>query len=115
MRAHAGLVHGMTCAKNPTMTRIPDKMLPPPPMERGRRCLPNGRRMMIHTAEPTIAMPLSVQSNPRVASADLTADQSRSTSTPAVAVAKPRTRNAAAISRFTSTLTAIRTFLFAAR
>lgn len=84
-------------------------MPPPPPTRRGSRCRASGRRRISHTAETIIARPLSVQSNPRVASADLTADHSRNTSTPALVVAKPRTRNAAPISRSTSTLAAIRT------
>ena len=111
MRAHAGLVHGMTCVKKPAMMRTPDKMLPPPPTERGSRCRPSGRRSISHTAETTVAKPLSVQSNPRVASTELTADHSRNTSTPALVVAKPRTRNAVPISRSTSTLAAIWTSL----
>ena len=94
------------------MIRTPDKMLPPPPMERGSRCRPSGwRRRIRHTAETTIAKPLMVQSNPRMASADPTADHSCNTSTPALVVAKPRTRNAVPISRSTSTLAAIRTSL----
>lgn len=113
MRAHAGLVHGMTCVKNPAMIKTPDKMPPPPPTERGsRRCRPSGRRIS-HTAETIIAQPLTVQSKPRVASTELTAGHSRNTSTPAVVVAKPRTRNAVPISRSTSTLAAIRTSLVA--
>lgn len=111
MRAHAGPVHGMTCVKNPDMMRIPDKMLPPPPTERGNRCRPSGRRTISHTDETTIAKPLIVQSNPRVASAELTADHSLNTSTPTLVVAKPRTRNTDPISRSTSTLAAIRTSL----
>ena len=111
MRAHARLVHGMTCVKNPAMMRSPDKMLPPPPTDRGSCCRPSGRRRISHTAETTMAKPLSVQSNPRVASAELTADHSRNTNTPALVVAKPRTRNPAPISRSTSTLAAIRTSL----
>ncbi len=111
MRAHAGAVHGMTCPKKPTMMRTPDKMLPPPPTERGSRCRPSGRRRISHTAETTIAKPLSVQSNPRVASADPTADHSRNTSSPALVVAKPKTRNAATISRSASILAAIWTSL----
>jgi hypothetical protein len=99
MRAHAGPVHGMTCVKNPAMMRTPDKMLPPPPTKRGSRCRPSGRRRISHTAETTIAKPLRVQSNARVASADPTADHSRNTSTPALVVAKPKTRNAVPISR----------------
>ena len=111
MRAHAGLVHGMTCVKKPAMMRTPDKMLPPPPTERESRCRPSGRRNISQTAETTVAKPLSVQSNPKVASAELTADHSRNTSTPALVIAKPRTRNAVPISRSTSTLAAIRTSL----
>ena len=111
MRAHAGPVHGMTCVKNPAMMRTPDKMLPPPPTERGSRFRASGKRRISHTAETTIAKPLSVQSNPRVASSDPTADHSRKTSSPALVVAKPRTRNAVPIRRSTSTLAAIRTSL----
>lgn len=112
MRAHAGPVHGMTCPKKPTMMRTPDKKLPPPPTERGSRCRPSGRRRRIsQPAETTIAKPLIVQSNPRVASADPTADHSCNTSTPALVVAKPKTRNAVPISRSASTLAAIRTSL----
>jgi len=111
MRAHAGPVHGMTCVKNPATMRTPDKMLPPPPTKRGSRCRPSGRRRISHTAETTIAKPLRVQSIPRVASADPTADHSRNTSNPALVVAQPRTRNADPISRSASTLAAIRTSL----
>jgi hypothetical protein len=111
MRAHAGPVHGITCVKNPAMMRTPDKMLPPPPTKRGSRPGRSGRRRISHTAETTIAKPLRVQSNPRVASADPTADHSRNTSTPALVVVKPRTRNAVPISRSPSTLAAIRTSL----
>ena len=111
MRAHAGLVHGMTCVKNPAMMRTPDKMLPPPPTKRGSRCRPGGGNSISHTAETTIAKPLGIQSTPTVASAELTAAHSRNTSAPALVVAKPKTRNAAPISRSTSTLAAIRTSL----
>src|SRR5215469_3774946 len=101
----------MTCVKKPTMMRAPDRMLPPPPTKRGSRWRPSGRRRSSRTAEATIAKPLSVQSNPRVASADVTADHSHNTRTPALIVAKPRTRNAVPISRSTSTLAAIKTSL----
>jgi hypothetical protein len=111
MRAHAGLLHGMTCVKNPPTMRAPDRMLPPPPTERGSRFPARGGRRISHTADATIAKPSSVQSKPRIASVVPTADHSSNTSTPALVVAKPRTRNAVPISRSTSTFAAIRTFL----
>ena len=89
--------------------RTPDKTLPAPARARGNRCRPIGS--INQTAETTIAKPLTVHSNPRVASAELIADLSRSTRSPALVVAQPRTRNAAAIIRSASTLAAIRTSL----